>query len=67
MPASSSMIVKNCPFCGAGKLDKVKTKGVYVYQDTPNNDVEPCFHVICLECGSASPSIEIWNSRKATN
>ena len=56
-----------CPHCGATAeaLDKGNGKGVYAYTDAPSSDIEPWMHVACLECGSGSPSVKVWNSRKA--
>ncbi len=56
-----------CPHCGATAeaLDKSNGKGVYAYMSAPSSDIELWLHVACLECGSGSPSVLVWNSRKA--
>lgn len=56
--------VANCPHCGAKPtLDKRTGTGVYAYMDSPGKGHEPTLHVACLECGSGSPSVEVWNQR----
>jgi hypothetical protein len=35
----------------------------HVYLNAPSSDQQPWKHVACLECGSGSPTIEIWNKR----
>jgi ribosomal protein L32 len=59
----------DCPHCGATPeaLDKRNGKGVYAYSNAPSSDIKPLMHVACLECGSGSPSVKVWNSRKANN
>lgn len=57
--------LEDCPHCGATQaaLDRGKRKGVYAYMDSAGEDHEPTLHVACLECGSGSPSAEVWNRR----
>lgn len=59
------LVLKPCPHCGAKQLDlnKAKGKGIYAYNDSPSGDSEQWIHVACLECGSGSPSVEVWNKR----
>jgi hypothetical protein len=56
----------DCPFCGATQsgLDKAKGKGVYTYMDALGEFHQVRMHVACLECGSGSPSVEVWNRRQ---
>ena len=56
----------DCPFCGAtaDALDKRNGKGVYAYMNAPGKSHESTMHVACLECGSGSPSIEVWSRRQ---
>jgi predicted nucleic-acid-binding Zn-ribbon protein len=60
--------VKDCPHCGASTeaCNEQTGKGVYTYYDANalSIDRNPILHVACLECGSSSPTIEIWNTRK---
>lgn len=55
----------DCPHCGATPeaLDKSKGTGVYVYDNAPSDGQATWPHVACLECGSGSPSIAVWNRR----
>jgi len=57
--------ISDCPHCGATykSLDKINGKGVYAYMDAPGKSITATMHVACLECGSGSPSLKVWNRR----
>lgn len=60
--------IKDCPHCGAGHgpvdvKGRSQRPGVYVHAEALSTDFPPTKHVVCLVCGSGSPSVDVWNKR----
>ncbi len=60
--------IQPCPHCGEQEdpTQRYPFNGVRVYRETPCVDAKPTDRVVCMACGSSSPSIAVWNKRKHT-